>query len=101
MEALNTILQHTKQNTNTSDSGSESKSTNTSVKSLREVQLIANRIEAKLGKQVPSRYPLYCKVARELPEHIIENCLEAELNNRAKGKPPHRLFSYLVGQYMK
>lgn len=87
--------------TNTSDGTRDSEvkptNTNTSVKSLREVQLIANRLEEALGKQTPSRYPYYCKVARTLPENIIWNNLEAAM----AGQYPPRLFSYLCQQYMK
>jgi hypothetical protein len=83
--------------TNTSDSEVKNTNTNTSVKSLREVQLIANKLEQALGKQIPSRYPYYCKVARELPENLIWNSLEAAM----KGQYPPRLFSYLSSQYMK
>lgn len=107
------ILQHKYTNTNTNScstsSVSEIKNTNTNTKTLKprarrtlaEVQLIAHRLEDRLGKQMPSRFEFYCKVAWELPDNLIENALEAELRNREKGKPHHRLFSYLVAQYMK
>lgn len=86
-------------NTNTSDSGS--KNTNTNTRTLIEVQRIAHELEDKLGKQVPSRLDYYYKVVWKLPDYVIYNALEAELANRLKGKPAHRLFSWLTTEAMK
>lgn len=93
MDSLNTILQHNY--TNTRDSVNNNKTTNT--KTLAEVQQIASKLEDCLGKQIPSRYEYYCKVAWNLPEHVIWLSLESAM----KGRSPQRLFSYLTTLQMK
>lgn len=100
MEKLSTILV----NTNTSDSAIKNTNTKTLVLSLREVQTIANKLEDALGKQIPSRYPLYCKIARTLSESRIWSNLEIVLEANSKGKirtSPAQFFSYLCSLEMK
>lgn len=98
MEKLSTLI-----NTNTRVSDLKNTNTKTLVLSLKEVQFIANKLEEKLGVQTPTRYPLYCKIARALPEHRIWYNLDVVLEARAKGKSrnPHGLFTYLCQQEMK
>lgn len=102
MERLSDLLpKPSRDYTNTSVSDNKINNTNTSVatqtKKLSEIQAIAEKLEQVLGKQDQSRYPYYCKVAKELPENLIWNCLEAAL----KGHSPAKLFSYLTAQYTK
>jgi len=98
---MSEILQQKSQLLNTNTSDSDFKNTNTNTRTLTEVQRIAHELEDKLGKQVPSRLEYYYKVAWKLPDYVIYNALEAEMNNRQKGKAPHRLFSWLTTEAMK
>lgn len=97
MEQLSTTLQKYTNTNTSSSSDSVIIKNNTNTKTLAQVQFIATKLESSLGRQVPSRYEYYCKVAWQLPEHIIWQCLESA----SKGRSPQRLFSYLTAQYMK
>lgn len=89
---------------NTSNSNNNLKNTNTSnsTKNMREVQLIALKLEDVLGKQTPSRFPFYCKVAWRLPEGRIWANLEiATAPSSRPNHNPAAFFSWLCSQEMR
>lgn len=67
-------------------------------RTLKEVQAIASKLEDSLGKQTPSRFPLYCKYAWHLPENIIWTNLETAL--AATKGDSRKLFSWLCEQHL-
>lgn len=89
-----------------SDSVLNKKNTNTKTLTLNtrtvdEVHDIAQKIEATLGKQIPSRFTLYCKYAWRLSEAKIFANLETAITPNPKVRNPQALFTWLCEQDMK
>lgn len=63
-------------------------------RTLREVQHIAHKLEAQLGKSNPSRFNYFCKVAWHLPESKIWAHAEAAVGPGCKTTPT-QLFIWL------
>jgi hypothetical protein len=60
----------------------------------RQVDMLADKLEALFGHQTPSRRPYYCKLAWQLPEGLIWQLAE----QAQRGRQPARLFSWLTSK---
>ena len=60
------------------------------------VDQTANWLEEQLGSR--SSHAYYCKIARLIPKHALNNML---INAKTNGKDPARLFTYLAQKYLK
>lgn len=101
MEAMSSLIKQKYTNTNTSDSAVKYTNTNTSTLTLKEIWNIADKLESALGRQEQSRYELYCKVARRVPQHVIWASLEQVMSAKNIKTSRARYFSYLIAPYIK